>query len=763
MFPTSQQFFLDFTTVCLARTDKRLSPGFQTQLTKVFTLLFVEEFPPVLPPSASRSDRLKLKIAYPEKAYHLFLRVCCEAFIAFVENAAPILVTPPASDSIFSQQRRPEKELLNGASYEDLDHAYDSGAFRTYAALAEPFKDRRQELSAAGLFDWDNASPKVLYFVDEREPGNFSDEMGIDWINADKATRAEWQRKSDRYHKADRKAHDAAFQETYGRLSAIETSLLQSPLFPYAHYLTPVETTYFPFEIPQETRYSGMWIIAPPKRGKTTLLTSLFWEDLKLVANSKASIVVLDSKGDLIDTIKNLAIFAQGGSMYGKLVLIEPDPDHPLALNPLDLSDGTDANLTPGQRKMLANRSVTLLEYLFATMLDGEAGMSGPQSRFFRACMRAILEVIPNPTLHTFYDLLINGYEKYEQYISKLEDRSFFSKEQFYSSTLKATRDSLITRLGLLLDNYAIASMFKSFKTRLNLAREMDSAKVIIINNSKALLEDNGAEFFGRFFLYLLRKAAERRTPGADHMPVFCYIDEAHNVIKRDENIATIVQECRSKNIGMIFAHQALSQIDNDKVRGALADCAIIFANSAAEASQLAPRLNAETPEMLKQPVGTFAAYVRDTADNAVPLKIRMPPDLLLMDQRQREQIRLEMRDAYCADRANQRHDQYTDASQQEDVSADEPDNTPDANFDLHWTITISPRTSEQGGKVKISNRLTVTIPSGTANGEVLRVKSRGAPKPDGTQGHLFLHIRVPARPAQPGIGASTDRREEWS
>ena len=49
----------------------------------------------------------------------------------------------------------------------------------------------------------------------------------------------------------------------------------------------------------------------------------MFLEDLKLVANNKASIVVLDSKGDLIDTIKNLAVFAPGNVLYGKLVLIE--------------------------------------------------------------------------------------------------------------------------------------------------------------------------------------------------------------------------------------------------------------------------------------------------------------------------------------------------------------------------------------------------------------------------------------------------------
>ena len=54
--------------------------------------------------------------------------------------------------------------------------------------------------------------------------------------------------------------------------------------------------------LPLETRFSGHWIVAPPGRGKTTLLHSMFLEDVK----RQASIIVLDIKGDLINPIKEL-------------------------------------------------------------------------------------------------------------------------------------------------------------------------------------------------------------------------------------------------------------------------------------------------------------------------------------------------------------------------------------------------------------------------------------------------------------------------
>ena len=55
------------------------------------------------------------------------------------------------------------------------------------------------------------------------------------------------------------------------------------------------------FSLPDETRFSGHWIIAPPGRGKTTLLHTLVADDLE----KDAAIVLMDSKGDLIEPIKN--------------------------------------------------------------------------------------------------------------------------------------------------------------------------------------------------------------------------------------------------------------------------------------------------------------------------------------------------------------------------------------------------------------------------------------------------------------------------
>ena len=76
---------------------------------------------------------------------------------------------------------------------------------------------------------------------------------------------------------------------------------------------------------------------------------------------------------------------------------------------------------------------------------------------------------------------------------------------------------------------------------------------MIIINNSKAILGDEGAEFFGRFFIALIARAAQQRAgkPPASKKPCFVYIDECQTVISKDTRIPVLLDECRSQKIGL--------------------------------------------------------------------------------------------------------------------------------------------------------------------------------------------------------------------
>jgi hypothetical protein len=361
-------------------------------------------------------------------------------------------------------------------------------------------------------------------------------------------------------------------------------------------------TSSLPFELPDEARFAGHWVLSPPGRGKTTLLHALVMDDIQ---KPDACLILMDSKGDLIQPIRELA------EIQDRLVLIDPDPENPIAINPLDI----------GQTNLA--RSVDLLEYLFASLLEFK--MTAMQTTLFRSVLRALVTTFPNPTLETFRDLLSNGYEKYATYVARLpHDLKDFFEKDFNDRSYADRRREVLQRLRLLLDNDTMRAMLTATTTRFHIGEAMDTGRIVIINNSKAQLGDQGAEFFGRFFIaQVLAAAQQRSTRRSDQKPpVYFYIDECQTVISRDEKIPTILDECRSQNIALIMAHQRTKQIASENVLDALSNCAIRFANSDEEARALAPRLRT-TPEFLQSlRRGTFAAYVRDSHTQGVAVTV---------------------------------------------------------------------------------------------------------------------------------------------
>jgi len=273
----------------------------------------------------------------------------------------------------------------------------------------------------------------------------------------------------------------------------------------------------------------------------------------------------------------------------------------------------------------------------------------------FRTVLPAIVEAIPNATLETFIDIITNGVEKYHEQLATLPEQRrafFYDKETgFLSKTYADTRNQLIWRLQFLMTNPVIKQMFSALKTKLDIGKEMDAGKIILIDNSKRRLGDEGAEFFGRFFIALVLAAAEQRAgrPQSAKRPCFFYIDECQNVIRRDEKISAILDECRSQKIGMVLAHQRTAQITSANVLDALANCAIRMANSDDEAKYLADKLRTDTDNLRSLPRGTFAAFIRDVTSSALRLKVPYADlsKLPRMSPAEQKAIRDRMRIAY--------------------------------------------------------------------------------------------------------------------
>jgi hypothetical protein len=405
-----------------------------------------------------------------------------------------------------------------------------------------------------------------------------------------------------------------------------------------------------PFAIPDTTRFAHQWILAPQGAGKTQAIQFQFLCDLPKVASNEASIIVMDSQGDLIRNIAGLQCFADGGALQDKLVLIEPDPEFPLALNIFDMGKERLDQYSVRDRERLTNSTLELLTYVIGSLSETE--MTPKQQTLFRYVLRACMQ-IPEATIHTFADLL-SGSTDYQRYIDQLEGPAkLFFATQFNDVQFKQTKQEVAWRLMYLLENPTFERMFSNPRSKLDLYTELQSSKVILINTDKDLLKDKRTEMFGRFFIAMLLQSAQERAALSRErrLPVFCYIDECHDYIANDTNITTLLDQARKMNIGLILANQRCAQV-SPAVLDALNNVSIkmVRALSDSDAHTLARNMHS-TPEFLSaQPERAFATSVRGITQHALSLQVPFfqLEELPRMTQREQNFLRWDMRERYC-------------------------------------------------------------------------------------------------------------------
>lgn len=403
-----------------------------------------------------------------------------------------------------------------------------------------------------------------------------------------------------------------------------------NPIFPVDYKGDDVVDTYLrgthlkelfalrtPFAIPEERRFEHTHIVAGSGHGKTQTLQYFIAKDLEDVAKRDKTVVVIDSQGDLINTILKAKTLPPE-----RIVLIDPeDIAYPVCLNLFSVGQDRLAEYDPLERERLTNSIIELYDFVLGSLLS--AGMTAKQSVVFRYVTRLMFH-IPDATVHTLRDLMEpGGTKKYQEHIAKLEGtpRRFFETE-FDSKEFTNTRTQVLRRLYGVLENQTFERMFAHPQSKFDMFSELNEGKLILINTSKSLLKEQGTEIFGRFFIALITQAAQERAtlPGYDRLPVMVYIDEAQDYF--DQNIGIILSQARKYRVGMVMAHQYLGQLSGGLQEAFEANTSIKLAGgvSARDARALAGQMSVDAESILRTPKGTFATFIRGLTERAVPM-----------------------------------------------------------------------------------------------------------------------------------------------
>lgn len=381
-----------------------------------------------------------------------------------------------------------------------------------------------------------------------------------------------------------------------------------------------------PFSLPEKYRFEHQWIVAPPGAGKSTLLQYLISRDLERVASDQASIVVMESNRDLIKAIEGLKVFAPGAPLDGKLVVIDAeDVEWPIALNLFDVGMDDAQSYSPAEHEGFRNAVLSLYDYIFSALLSAE--MTSRQNTLFHFTIELLLTV-PSATLDTLITLMQpGGLGQFQEYVSTLDpDSRRFFELKFNSKEFDRTKEQVVDRLFAVKRIRTLSRMFAAPKSKLDFFTEMGTAKVILVNVPQSLLQEDGVEIVGRFFISMILLAAHKRQllPKEQRLPCFVYIDECQDFIKRDPKIPVILDQARKLNVGLVLAHQRLQQMQPHVLDALYGATAIKFASkiSDAAAHALARDMRTTPDFILNQRQYHFAAYVRGLTDGALSVGI---------------------------------------------------------------------------------------------------------------------------------------------
>ena len=385
----------------------------------------------------------------------------------------------------------------------------------------------------------------------------------------------------------------------------------------------PLLSVEFPFGIPDEKFDEHGFILGPQGSGKTQTIQYFVSNDLLAVERNERTVVVMDSSGDLIKNIRNLKIFT--GALRDKLLILEPDIEHPLALNPFAMGKDRREGYSPRAREQLGNAALDLLTYIFSALGEG-AEFTPKQSALYRYCIRLLME-IPEATLHTFVEILQQGTARYSQYVEALDPtaRTFFESQFTDTKQFGQTKQEVAWRLALMLENRVFDRMFSSPDCRVDLFTELSSSKVILINTDKALLGPDQTALLGRFWIAMIMNATNERATISreERLPVRFYVDEFHDY-KADPKVPIILDTARKMRIGMMVATQRTANIGNTNVLDALLTTSIKFAHTdnPVDTGVMAKAMHTTSEFIRTQPKEHFAVHVRGVTDNAVSLRI---------------------------------------------------------------------------------------------------------------------------------------------
>jgi hypothetical protein len=290
-----------------------------------------------------------------------------------------------------------------------------------------------------------------------------------------------------------------------------------------------------------EDRFRHLAIIGKSGVGKSTLLSSLIRQDIA----AGRGFAVLDPHGDLV----NAVLPHVPDKRQRDVLLIDPsDRDYPIAFNVF----------RQGRERLAPDVAASSLVSVFKKEWKDSWG---PRLEYL--LRNAILAVAEreDATLLLLHRFLTDAKLR-DSTVAKLHDpvvRTFWAGEfASWGARLQAEALSpVLNKLGAFIAHPVSRPIVSSKRSRIDFAEFMNDEGIVLCNLTTGAIGEDVSHLLGSLILSSMLLSAAARPRGGPGFII--YIDEFQRFVT--ESLDTMLSEARKYGLGLVLAHQYLSQL----------------------------------------------------------------------------------------------------------------------------------------------------------------------------------------------------------
>jgi type IV secretory pathway TraG/TraD family ATPase VirD4 len=350
------------------------------------------------------------------------------------------------------------------------------------------------------------------------------------------------------------------------------------------------------FGIREADRFAHMYILGKTGTGKSTLLETLVRQDIQ----TGNGLMLLDPHGDIVE---RLAATVPQHRTSDVIYFNVPDTSRPLGFNPMERSHSSNTSLTVSN----------LLEIFKKLWAD----FWGP--RLEHVLRNAFLALMEQPEA-TLADVLriVNDKEFRNKVVAETTNdqvRDFWWGEYaHYSPAFRAVVVApLQNKVGAFLADPMLSNILTQKKSAFDVRECMDRGKILLVNLAKGKIGNDAAALLGALLITKVGLTGLSRAdvPEEKRRGFFIYADEFHTFTTL--GTASMLSELRKYRVGMILAHQYISQLD-PQVRDAVlgnTGTMITFRLGAADAHTMAKEFEPELSALDLMSLPNYHIYLK--------------------------------------------------------------------------------------------------------------------------------------------------------